>query len=260
MLVPPTLVVLLQRGFGQYVSGAEMAVSNPDQLGTVFVRWGHQGYDPGNIFFGDGTNLSVLESMPIAAAVVVGPVRYGVSAVRGRFDDVELPLTAGDAFALVFSALLVTLFLPRLPIHVMATVRYLHPLYPLLVYALFRQRWLREVLDGHTEHALWGYEAAVLLGTPLVVGALITVTVTKGGVFQGFARAGLVASGLLLASGTAFASGRTDGRPVALSFGLAAGITTVFLLVTSFVVMHYGPSALPAVETITGDIRFQTIV
>jgi hypothetical protein len=238
-----------------YGRGATLAVTNPERLVTVFLRWGRHGYDPAGIFFGGGTNLSVVESAPVIGAVLVAPLARAVEAIRTR--QFDLPLTAVDAFALAFSVLLIALYLPRLPLRVMVTVRYLHPLYPLLVYAVFRQRWLRDVLAAHTPVALWSFEATVLLGTPLVVALLIVLPAgSKGAFVQAYGLLALASAGLLVAAGLGCRADRVDPRVGAGSAGFAAGVGAVFLLVVAFVLMHYGSSALPAVEAVTGEVRF----
>lgn len=254
--LPTSLLTFLQAGFFQYVDGMTTAVDRPERLVTLFVRWGDQGYDPAGVFFGDGTNLSILESAPLVAAVVAGPLRYGIEAVRAR-RPAGLSLTTPDLFALVCSVLFVALYVPQLPTKLMVTVRYLHPLYPLLVYAAVRQEWLRDAVSSRTRVAVGGYALVVLVGAPLTVGALLAASsVGKGGFMQAFGLVALAAGGSVVASGVADAAGVGDERATALAAGVAAGVGTLLVVLLAMVVMHFGPSALPVVERASGELRF----
>ncbi|MFB6151489.1 MAG: hypothetical protein ABEJ40_06765 [Haloarculaceae archaeon] len=248
---------LVERGLRMYVSGIVTAVTDPGRVVTVLFRHGRRGYSSG-VFFESGTNLAVLEAAPVAAALVAAPVGRRLRAVAagspGGFD-----VDPVDLFAVCVSVAFASLYLNRLPVPIQLTTRYLHPLYPLLVYGVFRQPRVRRVLTTHLRPAALSYETTVLLGTPLVAGALILRTASKGDVVQAFALAGLAVAGVLAA---ALLAGSRDERadPVAaVAFGTAVGVTTVYLLVTAFFVMHFGASMLPAVESISGDIRFEMI-
>ncbi|MFB6086960.1 MAG: hypothetical protein ABEJ85_00440 [Haloarculaceae archaeon] len=258
-LLPSTLLALLQRGFVRYVSSLQFAATDPGSLATVFLRWGRRGYTPGNIFFGGGTNVSVLAAAPVTAALLVTLVVRSVDAVRHRTRRAIDGLDTADLFALVAAGMFVALFMKNLPLRVQLTVRYLHPLYPLLIYAVFRQSWVTRTLTESTTEALWGYETAVLIGVPLAVAGLLVADLSKGDVFQAYQSVALFAAGLLVVAGLTSTVSSAGRRASAVAFGLAAGVATVFLLVTALVVMHYGPSALPAVDVITGEIRFATL-
>jgi len=250
---PPGAVALLEQGLFRYVDGAVLAVTDFDRLSAVLFRWGDRGYDPGSRFFGEGTNLSVLASLPVAAVLVARPFRDAVDAFRTR----TLPsweLGVGGLFAVVASALLLALYLPNLPVRVMVTVRYLHPLYPLLVYGVFRQRAVRVVLTDHASDAVLGWAAATLLGMPAALGLILVdpavLPPSPGEVVQAYSLFALAAA---LVVGFAFLLGtenRRVGRAAALAFGVAAGVTTAFILLTSFVLFHFGPSILPAVDAL----------
>ncbi|MEF8851154.1 MAG: hypothetical protein V5A28_01860 [Haloarculaceae archaeon] len=102
-MFPQSAVALLERGLFRYVDGRVLAVTDLDRVGTVLLRWGERGYDPGSRFFGSGTNLSVLASLPVAAVLVVRPVRDAVGATRDRTRP-SWELGVGGAFAVVASA------------------------------------------------------------------------------------------------------------------------------------------------------------
>lgn len=252
-LVPPSAVALLERGLFRYVDGAVLAVTDLDRLGAVFLRWGERDYDPSSQFFGNGTNLSVLASLPVAATLAARPLRDAVTAVRDRTRP-AWDLGVGGAFAVVASALFVALYLPNLPVRVMVTVRYLHPVYPLLIYGVFRQRAVRTALVAHGSDVLLGYKLATLAGTPVALGLILldpgVLPPSPGAVLQAYSYAALAVAGVV---GVAFLAGtdrHATARGGAFTFGLAAGVTTTFVLLTSFVVFHFGPSLLPAVDAL----------
>lgn len=252
-LVPGGALVLLEKGLFRYVDGAVLAVTDLDRLATVFLRWGEQGYDPNSRFFGHGTNLSVLASLPVAAVLVARPLRDAARTARTR----TLPsweFGVGGLFAVVASALFIALYLPNLPLRVMVTVRYLHPLYPLLVYGVFRQRAVRTVLTDHADDARLGYLASALLGTPVALALILldpgVLPPSPGTVLQDYSLVALAAAAAVAVAFLANTDDRRVARVSAVAFGAAAGLTTTFLLLTSFLVFHFGPSTLPAVDAL----------
>ena len=250
---------LIQHGVTMYVSGFVELFTEPDQVFQVFVRWGTKETSGPTLFFDGGTNLSVLESMPLIAALIALPVRRRVEELRTgtrRLRDIVDPV---DLVVIVFAVLFTSLYMNRLPVHIMTTVRYLHPLYPLAVYGLFRLPQVRSLIESYTRQAILGYEATVLLGTPLTFGAMLLFETTKGQMVQNIGLASLAIAGILALS---LLIARRDDRatPVAAgAFGMAVGVATIYLLVTSFVLFHYGPSALPAVDRLTGEFRWLSI-
>lgn len=253
------VAALLRRGIGMYVSGFLALFTEPSRVYRTFVRWGASDHVPRNIFFDGRTNLSVLESAPVLAALVALPLRRRVRAVRAgtlRLRDAVDPV---DLLVVVYAALLVCLYINRLPVFVQGTVRYLHPLYPLAVYGLFRLAHVRQLLTTRTRSAVLGYEVTVLLGTPLTFAALLVVDTSKGDVVQTFGLVSLVVATVLA---VAVIASRRDERLAALAaaaFGAAVGLATLYLLLTAFLLMHFGPSALPFFETVSGEYRWLTL-
>lgn len=258
-LFPSTFVRLLQVGVFRYVDGLLLAIGDLDRVLTVFVRRGNLGHKAGNLFFDDGTNLSVLESLPVAVAVAVVPLRYAVTAARERVAPSKPDLDPIDAFAVVFVVLLSALYIHRLPLRVMVTVRYLHPIYPLLIYGAFRQQWVRDLVTEHTREALGGYAATALFGVPLAIVPLLYGSYAKGETVQLIALAALAGAGVLALAALAGSDRQVIDRLGAVTFGVVAAIPTVFILLCAFIVMHYGPSALPFVDAVSADVRFATI-
>ncbi|MFC7139598.1 hypothetical protein ACFQMA_07070 [Halosimplex aquaticum] len=250
---------LLQRAASMYVNGFVTLFTDPDDIVEIGIRWGQNNHETSNIFFDGGTNLSLVESAPVIAALIALPLRRRIGELRAgtvRLRDAVDPV---DLVVVVFAGLLTCLYMNRLPVHAMVTVRYLHPLYPLAVYALFRIPRVRSILRTRTRTAVLGYEAAVLFGAPIAFGSLLVFETAKGQVVQQFGVASLVVATVLA---VALLLSRRDDRAetvAAGAFGAAVGLATVYLLLTAFVLMHYGPSALPAVDALAGEFRWWTL-
>jgi len=259
---------LLNRGLEMYTDGLRALVNQPDRVVDVFFRWGTKEYNPRNVFFDGATNLSMLESAPIVAGLAALPVASSVRGLRDRANRLRdgtarlrgiVDPNPVDLLVIVFSLLLTALYIYRLPNRVQVTVRYLHPLYPLLVYGVARQPRVRRVLTGHTRPALLAYEATVLLGTPVALWSLLRFDATKGAFVQTY---GLVALGVAAVLAVALLVGSRDERAdplAAVAFGVAAGLVTMYLLMAAFAIMHFGPSALPFFETASGEYRYLTL-
>ncbi|MFB6141565.1 MAG: hypothetical protein ABEJ26_14150 [Halosimplex sp.] len=249
---------LLRRGLDMYVSGFVALFTEPHRIVRTFVRWGETEREVVNMFFDGRTDLSVLESAPVLAALVALslPFRRRVDQIRADTRRLRDAVDPVDLFVLVYAVLLVSLYINRLPVYVQATVRYLHPIYPLAVYGLFRIPRVRALLATRTREAVLGFEATVLLGAPLSFGALLASEATKGDVVQAVGLASLaVAAALAVAVLVGHRDERAD-RAAAAAFGAAVGVATIYLLLTSFVLFHYGPSALPAADAISGELRW----
>ncbi|WP_436929402.1 hypothetical protein [Halosimplex halobium] len=249
---------LARRALEMYVGGAVALVTEPERVFRTFVRWGEADKPVTNLFFDGRTNLSVLESAPVLAALVALPPALGRWGRQIRDDGRRLreAVDAVDLLVVVFAALFLSLYMGNLPVHVQATVRYLHPLYPLAVYGCVRVPQVRALFVDRTRAVALGYEAGLVLGTPAAFGALLFVDASKGGVVQPFGLASLAAAAVLAA---ALVAARYDDRfegVAAGALGVATAMATVYLLLTSFVLFHYGPSALPAVDALSGEFRW----
>ncbi|WP_123537725.1 hypothetical protein [Halosimplex salinum] len=254
-----SIVPLARRAIGMYVSGFVTLFTEPGRLFDTFVRWGSKDYDKTTLFFDGGTNLSVLESAPVLAALAALPLRRRVDEIRSggrRLRDAADPV---DLLVIVTTALFVCLYINRLPVFVQLTVRYLHPLYPLAVYGLFRIPRVRSILTARTSATVLSYEATLLLGAPLSVGAMFVFETTKGDVVQALGLASLAVAAVLALALLASPRDERAEAVAAGAFGAAVGAVTIYLLLTSFVLFHYGPSALPAVDVLTGELRWLTI-
>jgi len=175
---------LLEQGSGMYVTGFVALFADPEGVFKTVVYWGATERDAANIFFDGGTNLSVVQSAPVVAALVALPLRSRIDEFRRGTRRLRDAVDPVDLVVVVFAGLLVSLYMNRLPIHAMVTVRYLHPVYPLAVYGLFRLPYVRSILTTEMRAAVLGYEATVLFGTPISFGSLLVVESAKGEVVQ----------------------------------------------------------------------------
>lgn len=250
---------LIQRGVEMYASGFVALLTEPERVFRTFLRWGSEVTNEQALFFDGRTNISVVESAPVLAALVALPVRSRVGQLRAGDRRLRDAVDPTDLVAIVFALLLTSLYLNRLPVHIQITVRYLHPLYPVAVYGLFRLPQVRSILTEYTRSALLSYEATILLGGPVSFGALLVLDTGKGAVIQTIGLLSLAVAAVL--AGATLASRRDDraGFAAALAFGAAVGVATIYLLLTAFVLFYYGPSALPAVDALAGEFRWLAI-
>ncbi|WP_415380283.1 hypothetical protein [Halosimplex sp. TS25] len=250
---------LLQRATDMYVNGFVVMFTEPGEVAQIAFHWGRNNHETSNIFFDGGTNLSLVESAPVVVTLVALPLRRRIGELRAGTVRLREAVDPVDLVVVVFAALLTCLYMNRLPVHAMVTVRYLHPLYPLAVYGLFRIPRIRSILQAQTRTAVLSYEATVLFGAPIAFGSLLVFETAKGQVVQQFGLASLVVATALA---LALLLSQWDDRAetvAAGAFGAAVGLATIYLLLTAFVLMHYGPSALPAVDVLAGEFRWWTL-
>ncbi len=241
-----------------------------DRLYHVFVRSGYLE----EVAARDGqvaVSLSVLESMPLLgglAAVpvaVVGRIYRGLRTrswpSRARRD----PMVGVDVFVVCFAVLLLALYLGRLPSHVSWTVRYLHPLYPLGVYALFRLPAVRETVDREWSLLGWTYAGTVLVGGQVLVVALAALGPTVGEAVQWHALVAVVAGTATAAWAVTSTAGRgrLSGanrtrlrRGGAVAVGVTCGVTTITLVLWAVAYFPHSPFALPAVGELAARLPF----
>jgi hypothetical protein len=227
-----------------------LAVTDPGRLVDVFVRSGYVPLSPPSQDV--AVNLSVLESMPLLAALagLAGPAvarsRRSVRRLRDRPLAGALayakrtsspePVAVLDAFAVAYAVGLLGLFLGRLPAHHMLTVRYLHPLYALGVYWLVRTPAVRRAVGSAGRRLAAAAVAGLAVGVPGYVGALVLLGTTLGEGVQLYALVALcVAATVAVASLRAAGGTDDDVRTLAVALGVAAGISAAFLLVSGVV-------------------------
>ncbi|MFB6183865.1 MAG: hypothetical protein ABEI96_04860, partial [Haloarculaceae archaeon] len=249
---------------GLYVEATEKVVHQPDALVETFLRSGYLDWqwNETTTFLQPGTNLTVLESAPMLAGLAAIP---GTLLARGRRDEnggvraVVGNVPSVDWAVVVFTVLFGWLYMARLPTHAQVTVRYLHPLYPLALYGVVRQRPVRRALTRRTRTVLLAYATTAVVAVPAFLVASSVLAMGKGDVFQFHAQVSLLGAGLLA---VAVAATTVDERVewlAAVGFGLVAGLATALYLDAALVYFHYAQSAMPVVGALTGAIRLALV-
>ena len=247
--------------FQSRLASSMRVVTDVDRVSEVFLR---SGYRPLRTGQDRAVNLSVLESMPLLGAVGALPA-VAVRVARNRlftrpdggspsvrsFQSIRAlsAARATDLFVLLYAATLVVFYLSSLPLHHMLTVRYLHPLYPVGVYALVRTPAVRRVLDDHWTTMWRSYLGAVVAVTALYLGALALLDTVQGEAIQLYGL-GAFLLGLLVvvwAVGTELLGDDSRALHVgSVVLGVAAALMSVYLLVSGLVLFSVeGTFALP---------------
>jgi hypothetical protein len=192
-------------------------------------------------------NLAVLEAAPLLAGLVV-VIR---SVFGSSVGELRRRVTPTDLLATSLVLAYVLLFMQSLPVHVQVTVRYLLPIYPLGLYLLVRQRFIGRLVTDRLRPVAWSYAAVTLLGTQLILAAVLTADMTVSEAAQLHAMLALVAAGVLVVA--VFASWITPRArtPDAAALGVAAGLGTAFVLLTGFAYFAFvGEFVLPVSEAV----------
>jgi hypothetical protein len=250
------LVSSILRRFLAHVVDSLLSMMDPERLLVVFVR---SGYLP-EIARWDGglpIRLSFLEAMPLAGALLAGPlaayrhVRPTLVLTENTKRRVET-----DALVLAIASLFVVVYWPRLPIHASVTVRYLHPLYPLVGYLLFRLPAVRSVVAEQPRVLAWSYVMFVLVGGQLLVVVLATIPSTLAEAYQIHALTAFVA-GILVAAGVVSMTSRNGrGRFEGVLISLAASTSTTYLLLAAFLYFDSLDYALPVSRAVAHALDF----
>jgi len=226
-----------------YRDGLIAVADDPYRVYQVFIN---RAYTAPN--FGSSRNLTVLESMPFLG-VLVGVIPYGIYRVR-RGPGVRswLRTVVGQTDALVFAYVLLfaIVYMPRLPLRVQLTVRYLVPITPGLLYLTFRLPPVKRAIRTNQSALSWTYAfglggfslASLLL---LRAGSAVGITASD---LDLLSLHGSVALGCasLLGVGTVAAVIADDARVetiVARLFALGAALGTTLILLFF---LHYSPA------------------
>jgi hypothetical protein len=223
---------------------------NPERLVTVFIRGGYIEWianrDSENI------RLAMLEAAPLLGVLAGAPLH-----VRRWVETHRLtPQVATDLFVGGYVLLYTLAYAWRLPIHASVTARYLMPLYPALVYGMFRLPAVRRMLSE------WKLLVAVAVGMA-VVGLELYVLATLVFEYRVGEAAQLLALGALvvavpLAMWSVWASLDEEPSPVddqrrwqlgAAVAGLAIGWGAMSMLAFRLFLLPYGETVvLPVVQ------------
>lgn len=259
-LIPPAVLTLFWATIGKFTvfvslfaNGVDVVLNHPDRLYNTFI---HSGYIE-HVAAEDGQqaiNIALLESMPLLAALlgVAGPIRSHLPDASARRRWLASPRGRTDLLVVVSTVLFTTIYVTRLPIHAMVTVRYLIPITPGLVYLMARLVPIQRALS-YPRTLAWTYVAVVLVGGQFVLAYLAMVNPALGEAVQLHAILGL-ATAVPLGVWALHDSLRDQGYPRvgAVCLGLAAGVTTVFLLLSGIDYFSYaGDFALPVTQRLS---------
>ncbi|SEV81811.1 hypothetical protein [Natrinema salifodinae] len=232
--------------FTEFLShGLEAVRQEPGRLYHTFVRSGYLEF-PSRGATGLAINVAFSEALPIAGALIAAPVlavRTLVATVSESAspDLRSRPVRAADIFVTVYAALLTLLYIYRLPLHAMLTVRYVYPLFPLAVYAVARLPWVRATVAARPLWLGFSYVGSVLVGGQLVLVAVVMGNYTADETIQGLALLGLVVATATGLWSLAAAADRTNTSVGAVLVGLGSGLATI--LAVAFAVAFFGPTA-----------------
>lgn len=199
---------------------------DPERLFHVVVR---SGRIPGVDYSQDGgetIELTILESAPVLAALVVAPFVGRLDRDRWRAST-----TPADAFAVLSVATFGFMYLPRLPLHSTITVRYLIPLVPMGVYGVYRLRPVREALSAPRLSMLAG-GTVVLAGGAFAMVAFAGMGDGIGVPMQAHAVANLAVAGVVAAWALLAVRRDLDPRIGPVVLGVAVGASTLLVLMS----------------------------
>ena len=221
-------------------------LTQPTDVYRTFVHSSVEGIDQKARFL--GVNLAMLEAAPVLGAV--GAVVLNAAPSRAR--QLRQRVDATDVLALFLVVAFVLLFISRLPLNTVITVRYLLPLYPLGAYLLARSALVNHLIDGYLPAILWSYAGGVLIGGQVLFVVLAVGQYAVAEAARLHAALGLALGGVLAVSCVLAALDERFELPAALVLGLAGAAGTVFLLLSG---VHYfsfaGEYVLPVVGAVS---------
>ncbi|MFC6863593.1 hypothetical protein ACFQGE_08965 [Halomicroarcula sp. GCM10025817] len=254
---------------GAVVEGTRV-LDDPDRLTAIFVRSGNIQSLNYRVNDFETIELALLEAMPLLGALVAFPVlllgrarrlvadaRAATGVHPGSVSHRRLsPARQTDLLVGALAVVMTVIYLSRLPLHSMLTVRYLHPVVPLAVYGVVR---LPAVRDAATRTPRWlagSYLCSVALGLLVVLGGILTLDLAVGEAVQYHALANLVTATLAGSAvvGRTVVPDRVSARVTAVGLGLPAGFTTAYVLLAALVYFRYGTYAFDLVRVLAGSL------
>lgn len=233
-----------------YRAGVIDALTDLDGLTETLIATDDVAALAGDVRF-RAANLAVVESAPLLGALVALPVA-AVGAIGSGWRGLTARLRPVDLLAVLMGVSLLLLYLPRLPLHVQVTARYILPLFPLSVYLIARLSVVDRVLSTAGRLAVWAYAGGVLIGGQLILAFVVARDLSVGEAIQFHGLLNLALAGLV---GVALLASTVDDRadPIAgVACGLAAAGGTVFVLLAAIAYFSFvGPFVLPVVETVS---------
>jgi hypothetical protein len=249
----PGLLGIARRALFRVAEGLLRPVTDPTAIYQTFVRSGYiEGVSVNN--GAQAIDLSVLESMPLLGAFVAAPLVVGRYVQRSGTSlraHLDRPVAVLDIFTLVYTLGLLALYLPSLPIHAQVTVRYLHPIYVLGLYALVRLPAVRSIVAERGRLLTWTFLGTLFIGGQLLLAGLVLVDASVGESAQAHALLNLATAGLVAVVVLALTVLDTDDPRAlaagAVSLGLAAAATAAFVLLSRLYHVTSGEFLLPLV-------------
>ncbi|PSP53626.1 hypothetical protein BRC74_03480 [Halobacteriales archaeon QH_7_68_42] len=172
----------------------------------------------------------------------------------GRFPGAvraAAPARQTEGFALAVFAGYATLYFPVLPLHSQLTVRYLLPVFPVLVYLLARRPVVRRSVTAAGRSLAAGYFGALVVGATAAAVAFPALDPAVGEAMQLHALVNLgVCVALVATTAGARASFIADNRAPAAALGVAGAATTLLVVRMQLVYFEYGTYAAPVVRTV----------
>lgn len=233
------------------------ASQEPGRLYHTFVRSGWipgVRYEPNDF---ETVELTVLESFPPLAALLYLPVA-AARRVRNFGDRTGLatiwPRTVAgktDTLAAGYFVVFTLVYLHRLPLFSQITVRYILPVFPLLLYGVVRIGAVNRAIDTKPGVLAGSYVLAVTVGGVLLLGVLSVADPAVGEAMQLHALAGIAAAAVG-ALAVLTEPIHEDDRVIAAGIAVPAAATTLLVLAASLLYFQYGPFILDIVEWTVG--------
>lgn len=242
--------------FWALATGGFLSILNePVRLFHTFVRSGRipVGVDY-TIQEQEAIEMSVLESAPLLAALV-GTVTIAIRRTvaggisRSLVGVPDRPERQTDLLAVTIAVVFSLVYMTRLPLHAMLTVRYLVPIMVLGMYGIGRIGAIHAVAQTDWRWLVGSYLAVLTVGAIGFLAVLLSVLLGHGEAMQMHAIIGLAAAVPLAVWSVGYESGWiSDVRFGVVATALPAGLTTLFLLITGLWYFDYAPYALPVVS------------
>ena len=255
----------ISRFAGGAVVDGVAALGEPERLSHVFVRSGNIPGVSYRINNYEVIELALLEAMPLLGALAALPVLAGrrvAQAVQSGRRSLSVrrllsarslsPTRKTDLLVVALTAVLTVVYLPRLPLFSMLTVRYLHPIVPLAAYGVVR---IPAVRSGITDARGWLVRSSIgslAVALAVVPAGVVGLELALGEAVQYHALWNLAAAGVCAATvvGRTLVPERVSPRVVATGLALPAGFTAAYLLLSGLVYLRYGSYAFDVVRVL----------
>lgn len=231
--------------------GLKIATVNPSRIFHTFIRSA-----PAKTR-ATPTDLTILETTPIFGVLISVPLLMArrITDPTSSSKPNWSPVRKTDAFAFTYVVGFTLLYLHRLPLHAMWTVRYLIPVVPFGIYFLGRLGPVRNIIAKETRLLCYSYGGLTLIGGQFLIVFLISLQPTRGEVIQfhgmlGLGAAAIVGIGILLH----MTGIMKDTRLGAISIAIALAAGTLFVILTGVEYYVYDHFALAMTELLSRAI------